>query len=341
MDRSKDYIITLMGDANDQTNANHHVIPKFYLEGFTENGKVSVWGREDGRFYTAFPSNIAKEKGFYTLTLQNGDKNDELEKIFSDIEGRTKTIIQNINSLFPPAMDGDLKVTLASYIALQYVRTPEYRRRAELTGDQFAKLDILTRYKTKKQVVEALKRQGKEPTDERVKSILEFSDNPHAYEIVPDKNSMIKIAIEMLPEIIPTFLNRPWRIVTFSKPSLITSDTPVLLIPDYETPGIGATGLATAKEIWFPLSSTRMLVMGRMGMTLKNGVSDGNDHYAKEANEAQIRSSYIEAYGPPSLLKPFENTGLGNRALMQISSGFDEEFFDHYNKPPDRLRPHR
>lgn len=125
------------------------------------------------------------------------------------------------------------------------------------------------------------------------------------------------------------------------KPSLVTSDAPILLIPDYETPGIGSTGLATAKEVWFPISSTRMLIMGRSGMTLKNGVSEGNDQFAKEANEAQLEASYLEAYGPPSLLKPFENSGLGNRPLMQVSSGFEGEFFDHYNSPPDRLRPHR
>jgi hypothetical protein len=326
----------------DQTGARHHYLPKMYLDGFTENGRISVWQRDTGEVRTNAPNNVANIKGFYTFTGKDGKKSDEIEKLMADMEGYVKNVIANVNSLFPPALTGEYQFALAQYIAFQHVRTPAHRRDMEQMADMLAKIQTRPNLQSRDQIIEQLKRVGKEPTEEAIKQLEEFYSDPHSIEVVPTKEATMKVQLGQLPVLTQILMHRVWNLVTFDNPSLITSDCPVLLIPDQDQPyhWMRGTGFATAKEIWFPLSSTRLLVLSRQNY--KNPrIIRGNPVMAQEANEMQLAASYMEAFGPPSIMKQYEGKPLGERPLGETDAGFDKEFFDHYNKPPMRKRPHR
>jgi len=328
--------------AKDQTSARHHYLPKMYLEGFTEKGRISVWQRASGEVRTSTPNNVANVRGFYTFTDKRGRKSDEIEKLMADMEGYVKNIIVNVNSLFPPAITGDYRFALAQYIAFQHVRTPAHRKELEQSADMIMKMQVRPNLQSREQIIKELERVGREPTEEAIKQLEDVYSDPHSVEVVPSKESVMKLQLGQLPLLTQILMHRVWHIVAFEQSSLITSDCPVLLMPDQDQPyhWMRGTGFANAKEIWFPLSSTRMLVLARQNYK-EPRIIRGNPAMAQEANEIQLASSYMEAFGPPSVIQPFENKPLGARPLGGIDAGFDKEFFEHYNKPPDRPRPHR
>lgn len=324
----------------DQTNAKHHFLPKMYLEGFAEKGKVGIWQRDTGEVRYNAPQSVASVRGFYTFKDKKGDKSDELEKLLADMEGVVQRIIHNINSLFPPPIIGEYKFALAQYIAFQHLRTPEKRRELEQSADLMMKMQLRMGTQTREQIVSTLKKIGREPTEEAIKQVEDFQKNPHDYEIVPSKEDIIKVTLENLPLITQMLLHREWHVITFEAPSLITSDCPVLLMPDHSRPHywLRGTGFANAGEIWFPLSSTRMLVLTHQDYKGPRKIS-GDLRMAYEANKIQLKASYMEAFGPPSIIQLYENKPLGARPLTSIDAGFDKDFFDHYNQPPARPRP--
>lgn len=325
---------------NDQTNARHHYLPQMYLRNFTEDGTIGVWQRETGVIRLSNPNDVANVRGFYTFKNKDGDKSDELEKIFSGMEGYVSTLIGNVNSLFPPPITGEYKFALAQYLAFQHMRTPVKRKEVEQSADMLMKLQARLNLQSRDQIIDSLKKAGREPTEEAIAQLEEHFKDPHSVEIVPSKESMLQMQLKNVPLLAQTLMHREWHIVTFDKPTLITSDDPVLLMPDDTVPyhWSRGTGFANAKEIWFPLSSTRLLVLAHQDYKGPRLIK-GTEEMATHANEAQLASSYIEAFGPPSVIKQYENKALGKRALGQISAGFDKEFFEHYNQPPDRPRP--
>ncbi len=324
----------------DQTNAKHHFLPKMYLEGFAENGKVGVWQRSDGAVRNNAPASVASIKGFYTFTNEDGVKSDELEKAFANIEGKVQRIISHINTLFPPLIVGETKHILAEYLALQHARLPVTRKQQEETFDLISKMHMRIGISSREEIIQKLTDAGHEVTDEAIAQIEDFRDNPHELQIVPSKEEVLKIQMQGIPLIAQMLFHREWNVLTFDSPCLITSDSPLLLRPNYEEPyyWLRGTGFATASEIWFPLSSTRLLVLTPQRYRKVTAVP-GRADIAALANDLQLQSSYLEAFGPPSIIGQFEGKGLGVRALGGVEAGFDKDFFDHYNQPPVRPRP--
>ena len=332
-----------MTTQNNQTNAQQHLLPRMYLEGFAESGKhkrLSVWERASGKVRGGSPRTVAKAGGFFTYTDKDGNMSDELEKLFEVVETGVKPIIYNINSLFPPPITGQYKDDLAQYVAFQHMRTAVKRKEMEQSADMLVKLQTRAMLQSREQISKALESVGHEPSEEAITQVEEVVKNPHKYEIVPSKEMILNAQLKQLPAIAEVLLRRDWHIVTFDEPTLITSDNPVLLKPDDTQPyyWLRGVGLGTAQEIWFPLTSTRLLVLSHPDYTGPR-ILKGTPQLAQRANEVQLASSYMEAYGLPAIMKHYDGKPLGARPLSEVDSGFDQEFFAHYNKPPDRPRP--
>lgn len=325
---------------NDQTNARHHYLPQMYLRGFTESGAIGIWQRNTGKFRIGNPNSVANIRGFYTFTSKDGAKSDEIEKLLADMEGYVNKIIYNMDSIFPPPITGEYKFALAQYIAIQHIRTPEKRKEVEQFADMTMKMQARLNMRSREQIIKALQSIGQEPTEKAITQLEETYNDPHSLELVPSKEAILRTQLKQLPLLTQILMHREWHIVTFNAPSLITSDAPVLLQPDDSAPyhWRRGTGFVNAKEIWFPLSSTRLLVLAHQDYKGPLLIK-GTPRMVQEANEVQLAASYMEAFGPPSVIKQYENKPLGARALTQIDSGFDKNFFEHYNQPPDRPRP--
>lgn len=308
-----------------QVNARHHYIPKMYLEGFTEEGKISVWSRKDGRVWSTVPSQAANIKGFYTFRDQEGHESDELEKLLAQVEYTTSIILSHVKTLFPPTFTGERKSDFALYLAFQYLRTPEQRKRAETMADIAAKMSTMAEINNR---------------GDNSKEAQDFLADPHSVTFVEGKENILKRQLKSLPLIHEVLLNKRWDVFMFEDKSLITSDSPILLKPHPDMPSFYGVGLANAHEIWFPLSSSRLLVMSRQDYR-SEGVWQGNKEKADRVNRILIEHSYTEAFGPKSLINQYQGTGLGNRPTFEVDAGFMQEFFDPYNTGPENPRPRR
>jgi hypothetical protein len=327
-----------------KANTQHHFLPQMYLKGFAEGGKVDVINRVDGTVRTGQGvDTVARVRGLYSFQNEDGTLNGLLEdEIEKNVETPTKNILDGINTLFPGIPYGTNREVLAQFVALQHLRTPEKLRNSELTFEFMAKLMLRGQTISDEMTAAALERIGVEPTPETIKDIREMaaSDN---YEISPGKNILLNQMLDLLPRIMFLLLKAySWNILAFPEPSLITGDHPVVLIPDTSVPHSvynHGVGFWNAKEIIFPLSSTRLLV-------LKNGyfpekVKWASSRQANMANNAIMNSSYLEAYSPPSLTGTYAGHPLGARPVMEVSGGLDPELLKQFNRPPERTHPHR
>lgn len=105
-----------------------HYVPKFLLRRFADaqNGRVHVFDKHTGAAFLSNPNKIAAEKGIYSFQFIGFDMT--LEPALSELESRAAHHVARI------LQDGRLhrddsqeQVELATFLAVQLVRTPAHR----------------------------------------------------------------------------------------------------------------------------------------------------------------------------------------------------------------------
>jgi hypothetical protein len=120
-----------------QRTKKQHFVPQFYLAGFSADGRhVYAFDKIDGRVFLASFKDVAQEAYFYDYqpgTFQADDPtvpfdHQQVEKILSQIEGNAATIMRNLfDRVEAYGMTADDILEFAPYVALQWMRTKEYR----------------------------------------------------------------------------------------------------------------------------------------------------------------------------------------------------------------------
>lgn len=311
---------------SNKVSSNHHTVPQFYLKGFRdESGKMTVWHRKDGKISHHPVKKIAKMPGYYNILTDDGNESDIVEEIYSKIElraSRTFTLMTGALHLMPRFLSED-RLLLSDYLALQFVRTLKFRRSSQLLYDYNWKMMTM---------VDLLN--SKEPL---TKAQARFLNDPHLVgEFAQTQDALTIQELNSIREVSPLLFYRPWMLIVFNKDVLITSDCPVFLYP---FPGCPA-GLGTAAEIWFPMNSRHLLVLGNPVSTypLRNdkivyqSTSLSPDLFSKiseYSNNAQLKNSYLEAYGSHDNIIQYKDYGLGEK--LPISFGNDSDFNRHYS----------
>ena len=105
----------------------HHYLPQFYLEGFSRNGQLCVFDRKEGDFRRQQPKDTGVERAFLTVEQVEPGKVAEVERLFADLEGRSKPLIERLEK--GEILPGESKATLALFLGFMFVRTPAFRMR--------------------------------------------------------------------------------------------------------------------------------------------------------------------------------------------------------------------
>jgi hypothetical protein len=85
-------------------------------------------------------------------------------------------------------------------------------------------------------------------------------------EFVPDPNAHLGVMGDIALRIFDQLVPRPWWLVEYGEPTLLTSDEPLALhFRDRARPPDRGYGIAHADEIWFPLDPCRLLILGTPG----------------------------------------------------------------------------
>ena len=213
----------------DQTRSFQHYVPRFLLQYFTDDGKLHVYDRERNEFRSQSSNRTAGEKSYYVFTDKKGEKHDELEKMFSAIEGTASSIIKNlVEGKEKPSMQD--KVELAMFIAALYLRVPESLKRSEDMATQMTK-EIMSRSARMDQhfndVMDKIeKKLGKKATPEMRKNI-QNSFVQKDYRMKFPKGYMLKTMMLNLEEIYKIMVQMEWLIIKAPEgKAFISSDHP-------------------------------------------------------------------------------------------------------------------
>jgi len=217
----------------------HHYVPQFLLKNFTrgKKPKVFVYDKHTGKSFRTNIKNVATENGFYDLEFK--DRVLTLEPGLAHLEANTSRIIRKLlREKNVKLLNQDEVAILATFLAVQFVRTKEFRLRFEHLGELLAQ------------------KLGDMGASE--KSIEESIRGPA--NIPQDKLFGFRFLLRVT-DFVPHFLNKVWLLYeTANACPFYISDNPIGLHNERDYRPYGNLGLAVPGiEIYFPISSTLCL----------------------------------------------------------------------------------
>ncbi len=230
----------------------HHTVPRFYLQRFANpKGRLVAYHREREQTMGMSVNDAGVEARFYVIEDEAGQPSEAVEEALATLEGAAKGAMDRVfPDAFPPD-DNDREV-LAAFLALQSVRTREFRHRYELLADLMSRvqLELQIGGKSPDEVREYMRdRLGEEPTEDAVRQVLDFRDNPEKFRVVPHPNESIQMIGSVVRATIPVLMDKAWHLCTSEERVFLTSDHPVALWREAteETRHLGV-GVATSES---------------------------------------------------------------------------------------------
>lgn len=255
---------------------------------------------------------------------------------YSRVESDAKPILEKMTCITPyiPDYYSYDRMIFSQYLAMQFTRTKGFRRKSQLMYDHSFKRMLILNLINKKT-----------PLNEKE---IQFINNPHQFgEFCQSQDTLSLHELEFADRIEQFFRFRPWVIIAFEKPTLITSDSPIYLLPNKEVfPG---NGLSTAIEYWFPLDNSHLLIMSDplclypiypdkvIYQNKSSMINNVLKQYGQSSNDAQIANCHMEAYGQKSILQKYEGKTLRKRPPFHI--GENNSFNSYYNNAEMDLEP--
>jgi len=261
------------------TKKRHHYVPITYLNGFTHNGRIVAYRKDDPkRPLHVSPSEIAFQRYYYSQPLPGGGRDDNtLEDFFSKIETSWPTLAKRLRAGSGTSVDFE---ELCTFLTLMRVRVPATRDFVELALAEGVKAE--TKF---------LDQRGKLPP------------KPQGYEDILD-HMVVSIDPHMSIHAIPSLAQGFGKVLdclglqvlhNSTDISFVTSDNPVVyfnpmlpetrILPYQVVPPYGPI------ELLFPIDSETML----RGVTGGSGLSHsklGDRQIVKRMNRFIARFGY-------------------------------------------------
>lgn len=233
----------------------HHTVPKFYLEGFAEGKTLHAVNIQDGTEHNTNVANATAESHFYRVQDHPTDPG-AFEAALSEAEGIAAGILRSIVEGAWPLSAND-RFAFAQFITLQILRVQSHRRQMH-------------------HAIAAILRQLATDDPAEFERILSLPGAPESLDFssreVPalvSSAAHIQQILTLVPTLVGHLLDRPWQLVKFDQPSLITSDEPLTPIPNPRESQHTALGLKNSWALLFPLTREFALVMYRTPIPLQ------------------------------------------------------------------------
>lgn len=198
----------------------HHYLPEFYLNGFTnDRGLLWIYDWKTDQYREQSPHNTCKENNFNTIYDDDGNRILAAEEFYSNIESDAKPIIECIRA------NRELSVQqisdLAYFVACMYSRIPAYREMYAKGADALMKEVLKSTVRTREDAIRFMKGDNSDP-----QAVLDFI-HKEQFNLVPHQNTLVKNAVEMADKIYEILYNQDWIILFCDiKKSFVTSDAP-------------------------------------------------------------------------------------------------------------------
>ncbi|HCG00402.1 MAG TPA: hypothetical protein DEV93_07630 [Chloroflexi bacterium] len=276
-----------------------HFVPRSYLARFADDDVVLV-RRRDSKIFTANPSKVAVECGFYDVAdFTGGGKSSRVEEMLASIDDAAINALRTIDETdLPPPEGTDDRQVLSIFLALQNTRTPEQRARimfpakvAEYAG---------SRKLTKEVVYEFLERihLGFPPSDNEAQAAFDFVSIALSDPRVLTAEFAIQAMFGSVKYVAPVIAAMNWTLEIDRKQQFVTSDLPFIF---WRAPTIRdqfeGVGVNNAEELRFPLDPGKQLVITKRKRTATARISPER---ARACNADTASACYRFIVGRPS-----------------------------------------
>lgn len=278
----------------------HHIVPRFYLDGFAEDRRIGTVRLPGNKRFVQSTKSASAVKDFYTIS-QASDESDVFEKALAELEGDAAPVFKRLGDGEWPLNPASREI-LATFMAVQFLRGPSRRRQIE----QLMALvtQALIGFRGRDSVEEYAQQElGMSLTSAEADAIWEAATQPGGPPIRMTAAGHAGELAESLPIVIPYFIGRPWVLIRFGRRSLITSDTPVALIPGRDVGPFSGVGVGTAEAMTFALSRKMGLVLvnperlvrqdgfGEISKGSLDSTANPSTIYASMFNDATVRNA--------------------------------------------------
>ncbi|MFI7543122.1 DUF4238 domain-containing protein [Actinoplanes sp. NPDC049599] len=328
----------LRGNPNEQIGARHHIVPRFLLEMWSDSAEeIAVVEKSSGNRFSTNIKNAGAERDFYTYVGTDSELHGHAEQMLCKVEDEASSVIKNALGpfrAFPP--QGEDKVALATLIAFQMARGRRTRKTLELQADLLARLQFAT--STPDSLLDRLGANGmQEDLGDRDK-LRDLIENLDSYEFSIDPNEHIGTMGQIALAALPLLMDMRWYLFDYGQTSLLTCDEPVVLYM-HDPQSTDSLGLATADELWFPLSPQYLLVLTRHDVGPER-ILPGDQVTAETVNYRLVQNAYTHIFMTPG--HDFMPTKMPvEMPLFEVAGGPSPEILARYNKPPTNRRTER
>jgi hypothetical protein len=259
----------------------HHTVPKFYLENFANGKMLHAVNIRDGSEHDINVVNATAESHFYRVQDHPTDPG-VFEAALSEAEGVAAGILRSITQGVWPLGAND-RFAFAQFMTLQFLRLPSHRQQMH-------------------RAIAAILRELATDDPAEFDRILSLPGAPEGVDFangeVPalvSSAAHIQQISTLAPALVRHLLDRPWELVEFDQPSLITSDEPLTPIPNpLESQNVGL-GLENSWALLFPLTRELALVMFRTPIPLRltpvdQEIVEGRFDSSREGDPASLRA---------------------------------------------------
>lgn len=251
---------------------NHHYIPQFYLNNFSNDtlrkGSKRIYVLDkmaEIKTIKLLPiKNIAFQNNLYTYKTKDGKK-ETLEDMLSVVEGAAAEIIRKVEQR--KELTTQDRNSLSLFLSLLWIRVPYAKDQFERSTKEL--YEAVARKSVAVTPNESLKsffqKRGKNFTDKEIEDLKDFAINKNRSKIVVDvpQGYWIKMMLRLSIDISPALEITDWEFRIAEKPfAFITSDNPFLLVPGRKMDPFEGLGLLTpdVKKI-IPITSNICLIM--------------------------------------------------------------------------------
>lgn len=270
----------------------HHYLPDFFLRQFGDGERLAVFDRTKNECRIQSPRNIAVIGHYYTFEWDDGTRDEEIEKMLCDVEGKAKPIIESLDQ--GRKIDEKDRVNLGYFLALLITRVPQHEK---MCGDI---LDLTIKnlskgfFPTAEAVVAHFKNTSHAMSSEEAASFHRFVHD-ELYTVKRSRNEAIVDMIERARQVAPHIILMDWIIVhTTEEAPFVLSDAPLGFIVDENDRGTGEPVLGIFSERVIkviPLNQNICLLMVEKECKAKLVHVSANEHEVDQLNTAVIQES--------------------------------------------------
>jgi hypothetical protein len=313
-------------------------VPRFYLSRFAKRsrgkkgapGLYAVQLSTKKRVRQLGISDATVGTNFYTV--EELDDPVAFEKFLAKIEEDAAPVLKNICELRTWPLALKERQSLARLITFQYLRGQGER------DDMSQMATSLTRVLFDSLGVEGFKKKyeearGETITNETAEELYAILGDEDSFQVKATAAGHVQVIMGTFEEAFSYFVAATWVLIRFRSGSLLTSDSPVNLVPRPEHPQYSGLGLQNAFLYVFPLSrEVGLMIINHDDMELKrqsldgslDRVTDPSSALAKLFNTATISNAYDWLYAHPDdarLIPEDDKLPIRPRAAFQVNPG--------------------